>query len=166
MGNRITNRTYSDFESLKMNNGLTSVFIDVLVLSASALASTEREKLFAVWLAYHDQSVCGIGAVGFDISDMPWTARGFQAQKDFLFKIIRSAQSKEYWRLLDYQPGREDWILSSLEQFRLLIAHFSKEGMVPEGKRRRTRNMPSIFMKCPRHGVYVHQMGCVLCNGG
>ncbi len=163
MANRITNRAYSDSDSFKMNNGLTSVFIDVLALSASALASTEREKRFAVWLACHDQTICGIGAVGFDISDMPWTTRGFQSQKSFLLKVIQSAQSKEYWRLLGYHP-REDWILSSLERFRLLIAHFPKEGIIPEAKRRQAAGMPSFFMKCPKHQVYVHQQGCVLCN--
>ena len=165
MGNRITNRTYSADESLKMNNGLTTVFIEALAVSASVLASTEREKLFAVWLACHDQQICGIGTVGFDISDMPWTKLGFQAQKDFLFEVIRSAQSKAYWHLLGYQPGREDWVVESLEKFRQLIAHFSKERIVPEEKRRSAHNMPSTFLQCPKHKVFVHQAGCILCIG-
>ncbi len=165
MANSITNRIYSDVESLRMNNGLTSVFIEVLALSASTLASTEREKQFAAWLASRDQTVYGIGAVGFDISDMPWTAQGFQVQKDFLLKVIQSSQSKEHWHQLGYQPGREDWILSSLEQFRLLITHFSADGIMPEGVGRRTARMPDAFVKCPKHGVYLHQDGCVICNG-
>jgi hypothetical protein len=163
MGNMITIDTSGDLEPLHMSNGLTSVFIAVCVLSASALASTDQEKLFAVWLASHDQAVRGSGAVGFDISDLPWTAHGFEAEQAFLLKVIRSAQSQEYWHLLGYQP-RADWVIQSLEHFRLLIVHFSKEALVPERARSWSCEVPSSFVTCPRHGVYLHQEGCVICN--
>jgi len=51
-----------------MSNGATNVFLDVLALSGSDLAVTTREKEFIVWLNQRDQSVVGIGTVGFSIS--------------------------------------------------------------------------------------------------
>jgi hypothetical protein len=91
MGNRIKNRkNYSQEEylskSLKMSNGLTSVFISVLSLSASRLAKTEREIDFAIWLASHDQAIVGSGTVGFDISDIPWSMENFDAEKKVCIK--------------------------------------------------------------------------------
>jgi len=52
-------------EPISMSNGLTSVFIEVLVISGSILANTDREKELIIWLAQRDQSVVGIGTVGF-----------------------------------------------------------------------------------------------------
>ena len=41
---------------LQMSNGLTDVFVNVLVLSGSALAKTVSEKRLIVWLAESDPS--------------------------------------------------------------------------------------------------------------
>ncbi|MDE6728657.1 MAG: hypothetical protein K2J80_12080, partial [Oscillospiraceae bacterium] len=68
MGNCIT---FGE-DSLKMSNGLTAVFIDVITLAGSRIAQTVDEKRLIVWLAEKDQSVVGIGTVGFDIREMPW----------------------------------------------------------------------------------------------
>ena len=43
-------------ELLQMSNGLTDVFVNVLVLSGSALARTENKKRLIVWLAESDPS--------------------------------------------------------------------------------------------------------------
>lgn len=64
-------------EPIGMSNGLTSVFIEVLAISGSILAKTNREKEMIIWLAQRDQSVVGIGTVGFDIDEMPWTIDSF-----------------------------------------------------------------------------------------
>jgi len=71
MGNTITlcdNCDEKVVESLSMSNGATNVFLDVLALSGSDLAVTARENEFIVWLNQRDQSVVGIGTVGFSIS--------------------------------------------------------------------------------------------------
>ncbi|MGG3507727.1 hypothetical protein ABES58_19860 [Paenibacillus lautus] len=60
-------------DSLHMSNGLTSVFIEVLAISGSQLAKTNRERELIIWLAQRDQAIVGIGTVGFDIDEMPWT---------------------------------------------------------------------------------------------
>ena len=58
-------------ELLQMSNGLTDVFVNVLVLSGSALARTVSEKRLIVWLAEKDQSRMGAGTVDFDLWEMP-----------------------------------------------------------------------------------------------
>lgn len=68
-------------ELIGMSNGLTSVFIEVLAISGSILAKTNREKEMIIWLAQRDQSAVGIGTVGFDIDEMPWTIDSFQNEK-------------------------------------------------------------------------------------
>ena len=64
-----------------MSNGLTSVVISTLVLAASALAQTDRQRELAVWFASHDQGVFGLGMVGLDVSDLPWRADTFEADR-------------------------------------------------------------------------------------
>jgi hypothetical protein len=168
MGNRITNRkNYSQEDclgkSLKMSNGLTSVFIAILSLSASRLAKTDRDVDFAMWLASCDQSIIGLGAVGFDISEMPWSTENFETEKRFTLSVIDSAKSKQYWNVLDYQP-REDWALHSLEQFRCLIEDFTAEFVKDADKKDRSVYKSDKIEKCPIHEIYFHWSGCVICN--
>ena len=44
-------------QCIQMSNGLTDVFINVLVLSGSLLAHTSDEKRLIVWLAEKDQKI-------------------------------------------------------------------------------------------------------------
>ncbi|WP_235332709.1 hypothetical protein [Paenibacillus polymyxa] len=89
-------------EPIGMSNGLTSVFIEVLVISGSVLAKTNREKELIIWLAQRDQSVVGIGAVGFDIDEMPWTIDSFESEKDFILDTISNAADGLGWEKLSY----------------------------------------------------------------
>jgi len=61
-----------------MSNGLTSAFLDVLLLSGSDLARTDSEVATVVSLAERDQSIVGLGVVGFDVSELGWTVREFR----------------------------------------------------------------------------------------
>src|SRR5215813_559005 len=168
MGNLITNDACSECEPVHMSNSLTDVVISVCVLSASALAVTEQEKRFAVWLASRDQDRRGPGVVGFDVSELPWTVHGFTAEHAFLLRVIDSARSHYYWHKLNYKP-HTDWVLHALEQLHTLLLHFSQEDLVREGQEGRRADPywdepPTGFPTCPRHGVYLHQEGCVVCH--
>lgn len=112
-------------ESLSMSNGLTSVFMDVLVLSGSALADSAREKELIIWLAQQDQSIVGIGTVGFGIEDMPWTVEHFEQERAFMNKTIQGAIHGLGWERLSYEP-RKDWVIRCLEHFRVMINTFSR----------------------------------------
>ena len=70
-------------ECLQMSNGLTDVFVNVLVLSGSALAKTVSEKRLIVWLAEKDQSRVGAGTVDFDLWEMPWDSNTFEEDRGF-----------------------------------------------------------------------------------
>jgi hypothetical protein len=102
------------------------VFISVLSLNASHLASTETEIDLAIWLASCDQVVVESKVVSFDISEMTWSADSFEADKMFLLRVIELSMSKHYWNMLDYAP-HEQWTEDLLARFRDLIKEFTKE---------------------------------------
>ncbi|WP_199624796.1 hypothetical protein [Paenibacillus alkalitolerans] len=113
-------------ESISMSNGLTAVFIELLVISGSIVTQTNRERELIIWLAQHDQSIVGIGTIGFDIDEMPWTLDYFDQEKDFLIRTITSAINGLGWSRLGYEP-RKDWIIEQLEHFQLMISTFDKQ---------------------------------------
>ena len=166
MGNRITNECVDASESLKMSNGLTSVVISLLVLSGSALAESEYEKLLIVWFASRDQALSGMGTVGFDLNEIPWTVEQFEAEKHFLLAVIRRAQSMQDWGRLCYEP-REDWALTSLEKLSQMISHFPATCINPHtALDQQAEWRPVEFVLCPKHGALQHALGCVVCNDG
>lgn len=153
-----------------MSNGLTDVFIQVLSINASHLAQTDAEIDFAIWIASHDQAIQGRGMVGFDISALPWSIENFEAEKKFLLRAVDSAKAKHYWDMLGYEP-REETVLRSLEKFRELIEDFTIEFinrdnlwlLVYKGG---AMSKPAKREKCSVHGIYLHEVGCVLCFDG
>ena len=163
--NRIRCAARHDLAAIRMTNGLTSVFIKVLCLAASALARRDQERALAVSLAEHDQGWYGVGTVGFDVGDLPWSADTLDEDQAFLRRMVTAAQARTGWERLGYVP-REEPLQSCLEQFRTLI-----EGATAGSIRRGWSNdrpeivsAPWIF--CPIHQVYEHEHGCVLCNAG
>ena len=75
-------------DTISMSNGLTDVFISVLVLSGSRLAETVDEKRLIVWFAEKDQSRVGMGTVGFDIREMPWNIERFEESRLFMLNTV------------------------------------------------------------------------------
>ncbi|RUT44533.1 hypothetical protein EJP82_18145 [Paenibacillus anaericanus] len=158
-------------DSIKMSNGLTSVFIEVLTISGSILAKADREKEIIIWLAQQDQSVVGIGTVGFDIDDIPWTTENFEREKDFMLRAISNAIGGLGWERLSYEP-RKDWVIGCLEQFKLMIDIFDKSNIninsyiewseIEEGDNNPT--IPFGYPKCQKHSIYLSCHGCILCN--
>jgi hypothetical protein len=48
-------------EDVVMSNGMTSVFLSVLLLSGSDLARSDHEVATVAWLAEQDQATVGLG---------------------------------------------------------------------------------------------------------
>lgn len=165
MGNRIG---FGE-DSLKMSNGLTAVFIDVMTLAGSRLAQTVDEKRLIVWLAEKDQSIVGIGTVGFDIREMPWNTDHFEENKRFMLKVIEAAENRTDWAKLDYQPN-EEHIFWALKKFAELISQMTgddvDEKAVKEWIDAAESNDPVIcgFPKCPKHETLLTCFGCHICN--
>lgn len=164
MGNLITYCRRPDLAPVQMSNGLTSVFVSVLLLAASTLAQTDRQREFAVWFASHDQNVFGLGVVGFDVNELPWRAEAFETDRDFVLGAIEAAKAKTGWVRLGYLL-REDWVLDCLENFQRLVASFD---IRDAGTNSETNwsfgDRPLSFTLCAEHAVYCHSAGCILCN--
>lgn len=154
---------------LSMSNGLTNVFINVLVLSGSRLAKTVDEKRLIVWLAEKDQSKVGMGTVGFDIEEMPWNIDCFEDNKQFLLDVIQSAKNKLGWETLEYHPN-EKMLFPVLEKFSKMISRLEAKYILPnalgEWLTAADSDDPVIcgFPKCEKHGVLMSCFGCQVCN--
>lgn len=165
MGNTISQND----DSFSMSNGLTDVFIKVLVLSGSRLAKTVDEKRLIVWLAEKDQSKVGMGTLGFDIEEMPWNINCFEDNKRFMLNVIQSARNKLGWELLEYSPN-EELLFSVLEKFSEMISKLEAKDILPnalgEWLTAADSDDPVMcgFPKCEKHGVYLSCFGCHVCN--
>jgi len=153
MGNAITNKRHSVNDRLKMSNGLTEVFLHVLVLNGSALAASDGEKDLITWLARNNQEVVGRGTVGFDLREMPWS-ENFHQEKDFLLQTINAARSRCLWEKLNYEP-RADSVTWSLNEFQKMIESFQKQDVDPASLMEWNKFKPAEYRKCPLHGVYL-----------
>ena len=81
---------------LDLSNGATAVFIDVLMLALSDLASEDWDFRFAALLTLQDQNVMGRGAVGFDLAEFDWgaTKRERARAKDFVLRATALAAAR------------------------------------------------------------------------
>lgn len=154
---------------LSMSNGLTDVFINVLLLSGSQLAKDENEKRLIVWLAERDQSAVGMGTVGFSVLEMPWNITTFEKDQAFMLKAIEHARNGIGWKQLDYVPS-EDLLFPALNQFYFLIAQLKRSDIKPDSLEEwlaeAAENDPVRcgFPRCSRHDTLLTTFGCQICN--
>ncbi|WP_433751920.1 hypothetical protein [Paenibacillus amylolyticus] len=155
-----------------MTNTATSVFIEILVLSGSLIAETDREKEFVIWLAQRDQNVVGRGTVGFDLDEMPWLENDVDLMKQFMLRMIDTAINKTQWHILDYVPG-EEWSRMTLHHFLTVIQAFNQNHVNEQHYMEWTTldeedeyepTIPEGYPKCQKHGAYRSCLGCVICN--
>ncbi|WP_239696670.1 hypothetical protein [Paenibacillus oryzisoli] len=120
-----------------------------------------------------DQSVIGIGTVGFSISEIPWTKRDFNELKRFLLSVIDGAINKHRWEDLDYTPN-EDIVVMVLNHLRLLITDF-QEAFIDEShyiywsttdELDEDPTIPIGFPQCSKHKIILSCHGCLFCNSG
>ncbi|MBE1442966.1 hypothetical protein [Paenibacillus sp. OAS669] len=162
---------HSSLEDLHMSNGLTSVFLEMLVLSGSLMAVSNREKEFIIWLAQRDQSIVGIGTVGFSLEEMPWLIHDFNRMKLFMLKTIEGAINKTKWEVLDYEPN-EEMVVRCLHHFKELIKAFSVDHVLEShywewSELDDNDPIPAIpegHPMCPTHSIYLSCHGCLICN--
>jgi hypothetical protein len=160
MGNLITNRKASDQTSLQLSNGAMSVLLSTLALSGSDMAVTPWEIECVTWLAQRDQSIFGLGLVGFDIDDLAWRRDDFDAQHAFVLTMIDRAASRRRWDVLDYDPPFAEAQLRALHQ---MVSQYQLSFVEPDTAWDWWAQ-PEQYTKCPHHQVYLHAYGCVICN--
>lgn len=171
MGNRIffDYNISPDDDSLKMSNGGTNVFINVISLSGSELAETDSEKRLIVYLSEKDQMILGYGTVDFDIVDMPWNKDTFIEDKNFMLRVIQGARDKIGWEKLEYRPN-EEFVLFYLEGFEKLINRMTvndiRENSLKEWLNESKADDPvhNGFPRCKKHGTFLTYLGCQICH--
>ncbi|SFQ19987.1 hypothetical protein [Actinomadura madurae] len=150
---------------LYMSNGGTEVFVEVLMLAVSALASREWDLRFAGLIALQDQAVFGRGAVGFDLKEIDWgDSLAKQAvNREFVQSTIGLALGRHRWDELGYDPPfAEGYLLD----FRQVVNMFDPSTAVPD---------PLVFpvfkevvaLCCARHRVLTPlraYTACVFCE--
>lgn len=155
--------------TISMSNGLTDVFINVLMLSGSRLAETVDEKRLIVWLAERDQSRVGIGTVGFDIREMPWNINRFEENRRFMLKTVGLAHTKTDWNKLDYAPN-EKLLFPVLNKFSDMLSKLTAKDIDPNalGEWLADANFDDPikcgFPKCEKHSTLLSCFGCQICN--
>lgn len=155
--------------TISMSNGLTDVFIDVLILAGSRLAETVDEKRLIVWLAEKDQSKVGMGTVGFDIREMPWNIERFEESRRFMMKTIELAESRTDWDKLNYAPN-EKLLFPALNKFSEMISEVVAKDIIQNalgdwlGAADKDDPVFLGFPKCGKHGTLLSCYGCHLCN--
>ena len=124
---------------LQMSNGLTDVFVNVLVLSGLALAKTVSEKRLIVWLE----------------------------DRAFLLRVVSGAKERLGWEKLDYRPN-EDVLFLCLDHFSELISGLAQiqPGALEEWLAESDPSDPvmSGFPRCSRHQTLLSIFGCHICN--
>ncbi|MDR9745212.1 hypothetical protein MHB84_00815 [Paenibacillus sp. FSL F4-0087] len=172
MGNTIVlNRNRENIKPLSMTNTLTEVFLEVLVLSGSMTAKTNREKELIIWLAQRDQEVVGMGTVGFDIDELPWTIDDFTKEKEFLIEVLENAIGGQVWIKLNYEPNKE-MVVTCLEHFKKMILSFEVNDVDEQqyfewtegNDQDETPTVPVGYPKCDRHNIFLSCHGCLICN--
>ncbi|MFH9068885.1 hypothetical protein [Streptomyces alboflavus] len=150
---------------LDLSNGATAVFVDVLMLAVSDLASEGWDFRFAALLSLQDQDVMGRGAVGFDLAEFDWgaTERERARAKDFVLRAAALAASGHRWSELGYHPPR---VQDHLHRFAAMVESFT-----PPADSGAARGFPSpdeaATASCARHRVLSALPlwdGCFLCD--
>ncbi len=144
-----------DFDDRKMH-----IFCSVLALAGSALAGTEQEGDLAFFFCSRDLKVLGRGMAGFDMGELPW---GDDLEKDrrFLQYTCTAAHKGLGWERLGYHPDKT-WLLPAVDFLERLIglfeaAHIDEPDPTIQGMR------PATLDRCPKHGVFMHSEGCLIC---
>lgn len=104
MANYVEYGARLDVPDLAMSNSVTSAFICVIAIACSRLADTPNQRRINVWLAERDQSVAGLGCVGFDIVDLPWRIETFSHDQEFLLAATAGARNQLGWGVLAEIP--------------------------------------------------------------
>ncbi|MDE6671158.1 MAG: hypothetical protein K2K16_03080 [Ruminococcus sp.] len=170
MGNRIYfKKVTKDDDSLKMSNILTDVLIDGLLVGGSELAKTESQRRLIVFLAEKQQSVVGLGTVGFDIIEMPWQTETFDTDKEFMLEVIKYISQENWWQNIGYIPSPEaiEYVLNGFE---ILINKMTindvDEDNLNEWISEADSNDPVYcgYPECPKHRIILSALGCKFCN--
>jgi len=164
MGNSFTGGAHE----ISMSNGNTSVFVDVMMLAASATISTEWGYRFAGRIAQSDQNVFGLGTAGFALEDFDWGSPGEDAAANKLLVLdtLALAARRHRWDELDYSPPLIEEVL---RRFLAMVQDFDTSTATPVAELDDSFPGPEdvVARSCLRHRVLaplVVNPECVFCD--
>jgi hypothetical protein len=159
----------ADVTVLRLSNGATDVFFDVLTLAGCALTAGAPEPRALAQVAWEQHLVLhfadghrlGMGNAGFDLSQLPWTP-GWRAEKAFFVRMIRAARRRQDWDRLPYRP---QYAAASLATYRAMLAGFTPVPVTdPAWGDWRIPPAAQLLARCPDHDIYQGELGCRLCD--
>ena len=151
------------------SNGCLDVLLTVIGLSGSKIARSDCERNLIIWLMEKDQSIVGLGTVGFDIIEMPWKKHCFEEQKLFMLQVLDGVKEKIGWETLDYGPNEEiifDRINSLQDMFHSIQINDINEELTDQWLEDAEicKLIRDGYPKCKNHGIYMSIWGCLACN--
>jgi hypothetical protein len=161
MANIITNDK-ANLELLHLSNLSMALLFEIWALSVTDAASSDWENLFALWVVDQDQDLTGLGMASFDIEDIPWTIDNFDIQKVHVLKTLEMAINQHRWESLPYEPIYPDLVIKWFSELQNLVNGFQQTYIQPN--KEKYVHTVSGFEKCAIHQVYLHRLGCIICN--
>jgi hypothetical protein len=156
VGNLFTARAVTG--QVRMSNGRTSAFFDVMALAGSVLAHTSWQQHLVLYFC--DSERVGYGISGFDLADVPWT-RECQDEHGFFLQVIDLAARRHGWDKLHYEPSIDD----TLRAYRAMLAAFAPEPADGASMGDWAAPVePHKIELCTRHGAFRGELECRLCD--
>lgn len=154
-------------EQISISDTGTNVLLTVLVLAGSALAETDSQRRLIVWLAEQklNEGVC----CGFSLSEMPWDAESFEADRQFMVRTADAASQRTGWQSLNYWPNAKA-LMPMLGWFRKgfvrLRAADINAAALPHWLDEMDGDDPVLngFPRCKKHRTYLTWNGCIACK--
>lgn len=163
--NWVTSDNVDKDNYLSMSNSGTYVFISLLSLAGSQIVQRENDIRLITCIASCDQTRNGFGCVSFDIAELPFSedSKAFEKDKAFLINSAKRVISQKDWHNLGYKPDVERANYNQNEFIQLLTS-FNHNHRQPFEQNDFYLAEKVCGDKCKKHGVYLHELGCVVCN--
>ncbi len=168
MGNQIgLIKSGKEVQTLALSNQQTDALLMPLVLAGTAIAANDWQKALITYLAWKDQSVFGIGTVGFAINDMPWTVENLEEEKRFMLEVAGAVKMKSGWKRLgfEFSQGNLQQLFSNVDKFASMVEALEAKD-ISQGQEVQERRQSSSINHglCDQHGTFKHEYGCLICH--
>lgn len=152
-----------------MSNSLTHSIYMTMMVEGAKIARTRWEKAFLIWLADQNQSVVGLGIVGFDVCELGWIKEDFVAQKQFLLQLLENVQAnKTYAQHPIYL--KEEFGEPRIAAIHSILAPLQVEDVSEHPRSYFSSQKAGKVEQCPIHEVYMNNLDeeqkyrCLLCE--
>lgn len=123
------NETAPNERWIVMSNQGTDCFLDLLIIAADTFEKTKQQsKLISFLKDRKEINDIAPGTAGFDLDEMPWAAKTFKDDAEFLLCVIEEAQKESIFAKLPFEANPEI-IIPWLKQFALLVKYMKSKAI-------------------------------------